>query len=138
MKFVEDAMSRCRACATIPWSMLPVYREPSFVMQLQITRSGDTAAGASATVIALVDLATHSRISLSVFSTCMDDISNDDPRKRHMPVRGTRLTFLLGDCLTQRESLRIVVATVSPHAARLAKTVETLRSVSTWKHTSFV
>jgi hypothetical protein len=139
MKFLEEGVTRCKACAAKSWSMLAErYREPSFVMQLHITRSGDTAAGASTTAVALVDLYRSSRVPQIQFGACMDCISNDHPRERHIPVRCTSLTFLLSDCFTQRESLRVVVATVSPHVARLAPTVETLREVRKWKHTSFV
>jgi hypothetical protein len=146
MKFVEEAVSRCKACAAISWSILAecVHREHPFVLQLQITRSGDTVAKASTTSINFVDVACaaerplRSPRSLHTFRLCMDSISNDDPRQHYVPVRGTSLTFLLSDCFTRRESLRIVVATVSPHAARLAKTVATLHAVRTWKHTSFV
>jgi hypothetical protein len=126
-------------------------RESPNLMQLQITQEDSTAmmAPPTTTTINLIALTESVRQRFATntidrrplpscvptFRRCMlDCVSHDGKREgpRCFALPESALARLLGRSLTDRKSLRIVVATVSPFEGLVEDTARTLREARSW------
>jgi hypothetical protein len=125
-------------------------RESPNLMQLQITQEDSTGimAPPTTTTINLIALTAAFRrryttetvdrrpspCCVPTFRQCMDCVLHNWQREgsRCLPFPESALARLLGRSLTDRKTLRIVVATVSPFEGLVEDTARTLRAARSW------